>query len=151
MKDYGRLLRDDAEYAEDAARIAGMTRDLAEVAAPFTELAGANDGAVGKVAWHAPCTLRHGQRVSGIVEDLLARAGFELVDVPDAHLCCGSAGTYSLLQPRLAGRLRDNKLANLMTGEPDAIVTANVGCQTHLAAGAGVPVLHWAELLARPV
>ena len=149
VKDYGRLLAEDPEYAADAARIAGMTRDLAEVAAPFTELASRDDGAFGKVAWHPPCTLRHGQRVSGIVEKLLARAGFELVEVRDAHLCCGSAGTYSLLQPRLSSRLKDNKLANLMAEEPDVIVTANVGCQTHLAAGARVPVLHWAELLAR--
>ena len=149
VKDYGRLLAEDPEYAADAARIAGMTRDLAEVAAPFTELASRDEGAFGKVAWHAPCTLRHGQRVSGIVEKLLARAGFELVEVRDAHLCCGSAGTYSLLQPRLSSRLKDNKLANLMAEEPDVIVTANVGCQTHLAAGARVPVLHWAELLAR--
>ncbi len=147
VKDYGRLLSEDAEYAADAARVSGMTRDLAEVAAPFTELAGGKNG-VGKVAWHAPCTLRHGQQVLGIVEQLLARAGFELVDVADAHLCCGSAGTYSLLQSRLANQLRDDKLANLMAGEPDVIVTANVGCQTHLAAAAGVPVLHWAELLA---
>ena len=147
VKDYGRLLGEDAGYAKDAARIAGMTRDLSEVAAPFTELASANGGRVRKVAWHAPCTLRHGQRVTGIVEKLLARAGFELVDVGDAHLCCGSAGTYSLLQPRLARRLRDDKLANLTAGRPDVIVTANVGCQTHLAA-APVPVLHWAELLA---
>ena len=149
VKDYGRLLNEDAEYAADAARIGGMTRDLAEVAAPFTELASRNNGGFRKVAWHAPCTLRHGQRVSGIVEELLTRAGFELVDVPDAHLCCGSAGTYSLLQSRLAGQLRDNKLANLMAGAPDVIVTANVGCQTHLASSARVPVLHWAELLAR--
>ncbi len=149
VKDYGRLLNEDAEYAADAARIGGMTRDLAEVAAPFTELASRNNGGFRKVAWHAPCTLRHGQRVSGIVEELLTRAGFELVAVPDAHLCCGSAGTYSLLQSRLAGRLRDNKLANLMAGAPDVIVTANVGCQTHLASSARVPVLHWAELLAR--
>lgn len=150
VKDYGRLLQGDAGYAEDAARIAGLTRDLAEVAAPFTQLTEANGGAVRKVAWHAPCTLRHGQRVTGIVENLLARAGFELVEVGDAHICCGSAGTYSLLQPRLAGRLRDDKLANLMAGQPDVILTANVGCQTHLAAAAPVPVLHWAELLAEP-
>ena len=149
VKDYGRLLNEDAEYAADALRIAGMTRDLAEVAAPFTELARRDNGGFRKVAWHAPCTLRHGQRVSGIVEQLLTRAGFELVDVGDAHLCCGSAGTYSLLQSRLAGQLRDNKLANLMAGGPDVIVTANVGCQTHLASTARVPVLHWAELLTR--
>ena len=199
VKDYGRLLADDGEYAADAARIAGMTRDLAEVAAPFSTLAAPGafpapappdgkeitkappngketkeapptarkqrrrrptatettkappDGkATTKVAWHAPCTLQHGQRVTGIVEELLTRAGFELVEVADAHLCCGSAGTYSLLQSRLAGELRDNKLANLMAGGPDIIATANVGCQTHLAAAAGVPVVHWAELLAKP-
>ena len=157
VKDYGRLLADDGEYAADAARIAGMTRDLAEVAAPFTTLAAPGafralappDGIeTKKVAWHAPCTLQHGQRVTGIVEGLLTRAGFELVEVADAHLCCGSAGTYSLLQSRLAGELRDNKLSNLMAGGPDIIATANVGCQTHLAAAAGVPVVHWAELLA---
>ena len=101
-----------------------------------------------RVAWHAPCTLRHGQKLTGIVEELLTRAGFELVEVADAHLCCGSAGTYSLLQRRLAGELRDNKLANLMAGAPEVIVTANVGCQTHLATASAVPVLHWAELLA---
>ena len=119
------------------------------MAAPFTELAGRDEGEIRKVAWHAPCTLRHGQRVSGIVEQLLTRTGFELVEVQDAHICCGSAGTYSLLQSRLAGQLRDNKLENLMAGKPDVIVTANVGCQTHLASSAGIPVLHWAELLAR--
>lgn len=150
VKDYGRLLAEDDAYAADAARIAAMTRDLAEVAAPFMAFGVRNSEAGKKVAWHAPCTLRHGQRVSGIVETLLARAGFELVEVADAHICCGSAGTYSLLQSGLAGRLRDNKLANLMAGGPDIVATANVGCQTHLAAAAGVPVVHWAELLAAP-
>ena len=173
VKDYGRLLAGDAEYAEDAARVAALTRDLAEVAAPFKELGPRNGDspsrdtpsrdalkrdaphrdvpkrdAPKKVAWHAPCTLRHGQRVTGIVENLLTRAGFELVEVADAHLCCGSAGTYSLLQSRLAGELRANKLNNLLASGPDIIATANVGCQTHLAAKAPVPVVHWAELLA---
>lgn len=151
VKDYGRLLSGDAEYAAVAARIADMTRDLAEVAAPFTTLKPANGKGAVKVAWHAPCTLGHGQRLSGLVESLLTRAGFELLEVADAHICCGSAGTYSLLQSRLAGELRDNKLANLMAGGPDIIATANVGCQTHLAAAAGVPVVHWAELLAPDV
>ena len=159
VKDYGRLLAEDDAYAADAARIAAMTRDLAEVAESFTALAppdaltaaGTDNGNPGKkVAWHAPCTLRHGQRVSGIVEALLTRAGYELVEVADAHICCGSAGTYSLLQSQLAGQLRENKLANLMAGGPDIIATANVGCQTHLASAAGVGVVHWAELLAAP-
>ncbi len=181
VKDYGRLLAGDAEYATDAARIAGMTRDLAEVAASFAVLgpdrqttpagagSDANDtgeaagskmasgkaashgqagGRPRRVAWHAPCTLRHGQKLTGVVEELLHRAGFELVEVADSHLCCGSAGTYSLLQGRLAGELRDNKLANLTAGAPEVIVTANVGCQTHLASASTVPVMHWAELLA---
>ncbi len=148
VKDYGRLLAGDPEYAVDAARVADMTRDLAEVAAPF-RVAGQRDGNGPKrVAWHAPCTLCHGQGLSGMVEGLLTRAGFELAAVADAHICCGSAGTYSLLQRRLAGELRDNKLANLMAGDPDIIATANVGCQTHLASAAPVPVVHWAELLA---
>ena len=150
IKDYGRLLAGDAEYAAAAARVAGMTRDLAEVAAPFTALGSPNGDDRRKVAWHAPCTLHHGQRLTGNVESLLSRAGFELVQVADAHICCGSAGTYSLLQSRLAGELRDEKLANLMAGAPDIIVTANVGCQTHLASVAPVPVVHWAELLAPP-
>ena len=175
VKDYGRLLADDPDYAVAAGEIAAKTRDIAEVAASFTNLAPPNDGAAadvarssaffarrspGKttrqkrrnrcVAWHAPCTLRHGQGVSGVVEQLLRRAGFDLLDVRDAHLCCGSAGIYSLLQRRMAGQLRDDKLANLMAGGPDIIVTANVGCQTHLAAAAPVPVVHWAELLAPP-
>ena len=147
VKDYGRLLRHDAEYAEAAARIAGMTRDLAEVAAPFTRLGTREEGERKRVAWHAPCTLRHGQRIDGVVEDLLTRAGFEVVEVADAHICCGSAGAYSLLQRRLAGNLRDEKLQNLMAGAPDVIATANVGCQTYLGAAASVPVVHWAELL----
>ncbi len=148
VKDYGRLLADDPDYADTAAQISAKTRDLAEVAASFTNLASPN--VAGKVAWHAPCTLRHGQRVAGTVEGLLTRVGLDLVDVADAHICCGSAGIYSLLQRRLAGKLRDNKLANLMTGGPDIIATANIGCQMHLAATASVPVVHWAELVAPP-
>ncbi len=149
VKDYGRLLADDPKYAALAARVAAMCRDLAEVAAaspPFKQgLASRVSGQ--RVAWHPPCTLQHGQRLTGIVERLLAAAGHELVPVEDAHLCCGSAGTYSVLQPELAERLRQDKLANLMAGGPDVIATANVGCQMHLASAAGCPVVHWIELL----
>ena len=174
VKDYGRLLADDPKYAAKASRLAAMTRDLAEVAVElvgdgasgFASLrkkpprAAWQDAAAErdepsetrprppqKVAWHPPCTLQHGQRISGLVEGLLAAAGYELAPVRDAHLCCGSAGTYSLLQPEMAERLRRNKLASLTAEQPDLIATANVGCQMHLAAVADRPVLHWIELL----
>jgi glycolate oxidase iron-sulfur subunit len=99
------------------------------------------------VAWHSPCTLQHGQQLRGVVEPLLAAAGYELVPVRDAHLCCGSAGSYSLLQPELSGQLRRNKLAGLTEHAPEVVATANVGCQLHLAAEAGIPVVHWLQLL----
>ncbi len=148
VKDYGRLLEDDPKYAALAARVAAMSRDLAEVAvaSPAPKDGAPRTGPRRKVAWHPPCTLQHGQRLTGIVERLLAEAGHELVPVKDAHLCCGSAGTYSVLQPELAERLRQDKLANLTAGEPDVIATANVGCQTHLGSAA-CPVVHWIELL----
>jgi glycolate oxidase iron-sulfur subunit len=144
VKDYARLLRDDPAYADKAARIAGIARDLAEVVAaePPPRATGA-----GVVAFQSPCTLQHGQGVRGAVESVLRAAGYELAAVPDAHLCCGSAGTYSILQSRLAGELRRNKLAALESGKPGVIVTANIGCLTHLAAGTATPVRHWIELL----
>ena len=149
VKDYGRLLANDPNYAALAARVAAMSRDLAEVAqalpAPNEDTSPSKPGR--KVAWHPPCTLQHGQRLTGIVERLLAEAGHELVPVKDAHLCCGSAGTYSVLQPELARRLRQDKLTNLTAGNPDVIATANVGCQTHLTS-ASCPVVHWIELVA---
>jgi glycolate oxidase iron-sulfur subunit len=147
VKEYGYLLAHDAEYAEKAARVAALARDPVELlAAEDLSLLG-QPGARRRVAFHAPCTLQHGQRLKGAVEAVLARLGFELTPVADAHLCCGSAGTYSLLQPALALRLRDNKLAALKAGEPQVLATANIGCQLHLEAGAGQPVLHWLELL----
>ncbi|MXX29197.1 MAG: glycolate oxidase subunit GlcF [Gammaproteobacteria bacterium] len=149
VKDYGRLLADDPKYAALAATMAAKSRDLAEVAqalpAPKEDAPPSRPGR--KVAWHPPCTLQHGQRLTGIVERLLAEAGHELVPVKDPHLCCGSAGTYSVLQPELSGRLRQDKLTNLTAGNPDVIATANVGCQMHLASPA-CPVVHWIELLA---
>ena len=103
----------------------------------------APQGRLPKVAFHPPCSLQHWQKLGGVAEELLARLGYELTPVPDAHLCCGSAGTYSLLQPELSARLKQNKLAALQSGLPELILTANIGCQTHLAAGAAVPVRHW--------
>ena len=100
-----------------------------------------------RVAFHCPCTLQHAQKLGGSVEGVLGRLGFDLAPVPDAHLCCGSAGTYSFTQPELARKLRDNKLDALESGRPDVIATANIGCQTHLGAGGRTPVRHWIEIV----
>ena len=144
VKEYGHLLRHDTRYAEKAARISAMTRDISEVLGPETErLAPLLGRKGGRLAFHPPCTLQHGQALHGVTEKILARAGFELTPVPDAHLCCGSAGTYSILEPELSGRLRANKLASLASGEPELIATANIGCQAHLQAATGLPVKHW--------
>jgi len=148
VKEYGHLLRHDPRYADKAAKISAMTRDIAEVIeAEFERLGPLIAKERGSVAFHPPCTLQHGLRLRGTVEKLLARAGFELTPVQDAHLCCGSAGTYSLLQPELSLALRGNKLAALAAGDPEAILTANIGCQSHLAAGTGLPVSHWITAL----
>ncbi|MGD9951965.1 MAG: glycolate oxidase subunit GlcF [Burkholderiales bacterium] len=144
VKDYGELLAHDPAYREKAARISALAKDLSEVIPP--EAIPARAG-LGRVACHSPCSLQHGQQLRGGVEALLARAGFELAPVPEAHLCCGSAGTYSILQPALSRQLRDRKLAALQGSEPVGIVTANIGCLVHLQAGARVPVAHWIELL----
>ncbi len=142
VKEYGEYLAADATYAEKAARVSALTRDLSEVVPKA--IAGAGKG---KVAFQSPCTLQHGQQLRGRVEDLLRSAGYELTQVDDAHLCCGSAGTYSLLQPAIAGALRQRKLAALQAGAPEVIATANIGCLAHLQGGAEGPVRHWIELL----
>ncbi len=145
VKEYGHLLRLDARYAEKAARISAITRDLGEVLAQI-ELAALRPNSR-KIAFHSPCTLQHGQKLAGRVEGVLQDLGFELTPVPDAHLCCGSAGTYSILQKRLSQRLLANKLQALESGAPELIATANIGCLVHLQSRARVPVLHWVELL----
>jgi glycolate oxidase iron-sulfur subunit len=147
VKEYGHMLARDPDYADKAARVAALARDPAELLANEDLAPLGQPGAGRRIAFHAPCTLQHGQKLKGVVEGVLTRLGFALTHVADAHLCCGSAGTYSLLQPELALRLRDNKLAALKAGEPQLIATANIGCQLHLEAGAGKPVLHWLELL----
>ncbi len=154
VREYGHLLRHDPDYAERAARIGAMTRDLSEVLlaerdqlkAALETSAGVATGG-GPIAFHPPCSLQHGQKITGIVESLLQDAGYTLTPVTDSHLCCGSAGTYSLLQPDLATRLRDNKLAALNAGGPGVIASANIGCISHLQSGANIPVRHWIELL----
>jgi len=150
VKDYGHLLQADPVYAEKAQRIGALARDIGEVVATEKEalqkllensaLAGRH-----KLAFHAPCSLQHGQKIRGVVEDLLAAAGFDLTPVADAHLCCGSAGTYSILQPELSLRLRDQKLKALQAGRPVGIASANIGCIAHLQAGTHIPIKHWIE------
>ncbi|HZV55695.1 MAG TPA: glycolate oxidase subunit GlcF [Rhodocyclaceae bacterium] len=151
VKDYGHLLHDDARYAGKAGRIAALTRDVSEVMAAESErlaaLLGVSPRLTLCVAFHAPCTLQHGQRIRGVVEGLLKAAGFDLAPVADSHLCCGSAGTYSVLQAALSARLRENKLAALGAGQPSVIASANIGCITHLQETSDLPVRHWIELI----
>ena len=144
VKDYVHLLATDAAYRGKAERISAMTRDLSEVIDPQALPAGRNRG---RIAFHSPCTLQHGQQIRGKVEALLTRVGYELTPVRDAHLCCGSAGTYSLLQPAIAGELRARKLAALEEGAPQSIATANIGCLAHLQQPTATPVRHWIELV----
>jgi glycolate oxidase iron-sulfur subunit len=144
VKDYAHLLAIDANYRGKAERVSELTKDLCEVITP-ADLPAGNDR--GRVAFHSPCTLQHGQQLRGKVEALLTRVGYELVPVRDGHLCCGSAGTYSLLEPQIAGELRSRKLAALEELAPEAIATANIGCLVHLQGGAAKPVRHWIELL----
>jgi glycolate oxidase iron-sulfur subunit len=151
LKDYGHALAGDPAYAEKAARVSALARDIAEVLTDESEALAKqiSTGAAGeKIAFHPPCTLQHGMQIKGVAEKLLLDAGFQLTPVPDSHLCCGSAGTYSILQPRLATELRDNKLAALCGGMPAEIATANIGCLSHLQSGTALPVRHWVELVA---
>jgi glycolate oxidase iron-sulfur subunit len=147
VKEYGYHLRDDPDYAEKAARVAALTKDLSEVLVG-EDLSGLGVRGSRRIAFHPPCTLQHGQQLKGVVEGMLAGLGFELVPVPDAHLCCGSAGTYSILQADLSQQLLERRIEALESEGPELIATANVGCQTHLETKAVVPVLHWVELLA---
>jgi glycolate oxidase iron-sulfur subunit len=148
VKDYGRLLADDTGYAGKAARVGELARDISEVISselPLERLSLARGKQ--KIAFHSPCTLQHAQQLNGVVEELLEQAGYELLPVTDSHLCCGSAGTYTILQPQFATQLRDNKLATLQENRPAMIATANIGCLTHMANHAHVPVKHWIELI----
>lgn len=149
VKEYGHLLAADPAYAEKAARVSALTRDLSEILPDFeAELIRKLDGKIDKrVAYHPPCTLQHGQQIRGKVEGLLRAAGVDVSLCADSHLCCGSAGTYSVLQPALSYQLRDNKLANLQATGAELIVSANIGCITHLQSGTATPVRHWIELI----
>jgi len=153
VKDYGHILRHDAAYAERARRISELTKDLSELLPDLLptlkeRIAPQKAQAQGLMAFHPPCTLQHGQKLKGGVETHLNALGFQLqVANNEAHLCCGSAGTYSVLQPVLATQLRDRKLSNLQDLQPQAILSANIGCITHLQSGTQVPVRHWVEMV----
>jgi len=149
VKEYGHLLRDDAAYAAKAQRVSALTRDVCEILAREDLAPLKQDIRPGtRLAFQSPCTLQHGQQLNGVTEKILSDLGFVLAPVPGGHLCCGAAGSYSLLQPGLSKQLRQNKLAALESGRPDMIATANIGCLVHLQGSASVPVRHWIELLA---
>jgi glycolate oxidase iron-sulfur subunit len=162
VKEYGHLLARDPAYADKARRISDMTRDISEIVAgekdqmekflstslfslmfPTTAATGVKP----RVAFHSPCSLQHGLQIRDKVEALLTVAGFEVIPVPDSHLCCGSAGTYSILQPELSQKLLKNKVNMLESGNPALLATANIGCLTHIQSGTALPVRHWIELL----
>ena len=156
VKEYGHLLMHDPAYAEKARRISALTRDISEVLPAFEAelqrlqqrlLQQSAGKARPRIAYHPPCTLQHGQQIRGKVEAVLRGIGVDVQLCADSHLCCGSAGTYSVLQPELSMQLRDNKLANLQATAPDMIVSGNIGCLTHLQSGTATPVRHWIELV----
>lgn len=162
VKEYGHLLASDPVYAEKARRISDMARDISEIIAGekgqlerflSTSLfslmfpLSAATGVKPRVAFHSPCSLQHGLQIRDKVEALLTLAGFEVISVPDSHLCCGSAGTYSILQPELSQKLLKNKVSALESGKPALLATANIGCLTHIQSGTALPVRHWIELL----
>ncbi|HDS1699552.1 MULTISPECIES: glycolate oxidase subunit GlcF [unclassified Pseudomonas] len=146
VRDYGHLLEKDPHYAVKAARVSALSRDLVEILRdePIEQLALCAEQ---RLAFHCPCTLQHALKLGGEVEALLTRLGFTLTSVPDGHLCCGSAGTYSLTQPELSLQLRDNRLNALESGKPHLIATANIGCQAHLDGAGRTPVRHWIEIV----
>ena len=138
-------MQGDSRYAKKAEFVSARTLDLAEVTKTFTQKESVFKN--GTVAFHSPCTLQHGQKITGSIEAMLQKAGYRLVEVRDPHLCCGSAGSYSLLETELSNSLLQNKITNLEEKQPDVIVTANIGCMMHLQSAARVPVKHWVELL----
>lgn len=146
VKDYGFMFRDDPEWAGRAAAVSALARDVTEFMAALGLERPAAPGGLA-VAYHSACSLQHGQRVRAEPKALLAAAGFEVRDVPEAHLCCGSAGTYNLLHPAIATELRDRKVRNIESTKPDVIAAGNIGCMTQISSGTGIPVVHTVELL----
>jgi len=146
VKDYGHLLKREPEYAARAARISGLARDVSEFIGKY-DLGPPKRWSSLRVAYHPACSLQHGQGVREVPRDLLAKAGYSVVDIPESHICCGSAGTYNVLQPEIAGELRERKAKNIKRVKPDVVATGNIGCITQLSQQLDVPVVHTVELL----
>jgi len=148
LREYAHHLRHDAEYADKAGALSAAVRDIAEVLASHAGKLAHHLGSIpGRFAFHPPCTLQHWQKLRASTEDLLRNLGFQLVNFGESHLCCGSAGTYSITQPELADSLRARKLGHILEAAPDAIISSNIGCITHLQAGSDIPVRHWVEVV----
>jgi len=146
VKDYGFMLRNDSLYAADAARISSLAKDICEYLAQLA-LRPQADSSELIIAYHAACSLQHGQKVTRAPKEVLSNMGFAIRDVPEGHLCCGSAGTYNILQPDIAKRLRERKVGNIEKVKPDVIAAGNIGCITQIAAGTSIPVVHTVELI----
>jgi glycolate oxidase iron-sulfur subunit len=140
------MLRNDADYAQKAAKVSALAKDVSEYLTTL-ELPKTEAPASLTVAYHAACSLQHGQKIKTAPKDLLKGAGFQVKEAPESHLCCGSAGTYNILQPEIAGKLRDRKVANIESTRPDVIAAGNIGCLTQIASGTGIPVVHTVKLL----
>jgi glycolate oxidase iron-sulfur subunit len=146
IKDYGFMFRDDPAYAEKAKRVSAMTKDITEYVTSLKMIAPVRESDL-VVAYHSACSMQHGQQIRTEPKDLLKQAGFTVKDVPEGHICCGSAGTYNILQPEIAGRLRARKVKNIERTKPDVIATGNIGCLTQIGKGTSIPILHTVELL----
>ncbi len=146
IKDYGFMLREDRDFAAPAARVSALAKDITEYLGGI-DLAPAQQHGDIVIAYHSACSLQHGQKITQAPKELLSKNGFVVKDVPESHLCCGSAGTYNILQPDIASRLRDRKVANIAMVKPDMIAAGNIGCMVQIASGTSVPVVHTIELL----
>jgi glycolate oxidase iron-sulfur subunit len=148
LKDYGHFMQHDPAYAEKAKKVAALSKDVSEViAAEWPKLKEKLKPSSERIAYHPPCTMQHGMKLKGGVESMLRDMGFELASVADSHLCCGSAGTYSVLQPEISNELKSRKVKSLTADAPSQIATSNIGCMTHIQSGTTLPVKHWIELL----
>jgi glycolate oxidase iron-sulfur subunit len=146
IKDYGFMFRSEPAYAAKAARVSQLAKDVTEYLATLNLQAGQTLGRIA-VAYHSACSLQHGQKVAHLPKELLSKLGFVVEDVPEGHLCCGSAGTYNILQPNLAEALRDRKVANIERLKPDVIAAGNIGCLMQIGSGTAIPVVHTVELI----
>jgi glycolate oxidase iron-sulfur subunit len=146
IKDYGHMLRLDPAYAEKAARVSALAKDITEYLAGIDLPAPSVEPGL-TVAYHSACSMQHGQRITTLPKTLLTAAGFTVKDPPEGHLCCGSAGTYNIMQPEIAAQLKERKVRNIESTRPDVIATGNIGCITQIASGTGIPIVHTVALL----